>query len=287
MSEGHELHDLDKQLASAAYTELSHKESSSNIERDNNELRQLGKKPVLRRNFGFISILGFSCSVMVTWETLLFVLTINYGNGGAAGSIYGYIIVWIGNLCAYATMAELASMAPTAGGQYHWVSMLAPEGQRKFLSYIVGWVTMLGWQALVASGGFVASNAIIGLMTMNDTDFKAESWQTIMLFWATILFAILTNTFISYAIPKIEAFILMLHIMGFFAILIPMVYWAPHGSASDVFLSFANNGGWSSQGLSFMVGMIGPVFALVGADSSVHVRLPHLQPSTKLLLQLS
>lgn len=28
--------------------------------------------------------------------------------------------------------------APTAGGQYHWVSMLAPSRSQKFLSYITG-----------------------------------------------------------------------------------------------------------------------------------------------------
>lgn len=28
--------------------------------------------------------------------------------------------------------------APTSGGQYHWVSELAPKQHQKFLSYIVG-----------------------------------------------------------------------------------------------------------------------------------------------------
>jgi choline transport protein len=28
--------------------------------------------------------------------------------------------------------------APTAGGQYHWVAMLAPPSSKKFLSYITG-----------------------------------------------------------------------------------------------------------------------------------------------------
>ena len=33
-----------------------------------------------------------------------------YENGGSAGAIYGFIIVWIGTLCVFATMGELASM---------------------------------------------------------------------------------------------------------------------------------------------------------------------------------
>ena len=39
--------------------------------RDDRDLMRLGKKPVLKRNFGFMQILGFSCTVLVTWEGIL------------------------------------------------------------------------------------------------------------------------------------------------------------------------------------------------------------------------
>jgi choline transport protein len=39
--------------------------------RDERDLMRLGKKPVLKRNFGFMQILGFSCTVLVTWEGIL------------------------------------------------------------------------------------------------------------------------------------------------------------------------------------------------------------------------
>lgn len=32
--------------------------------------------------------------------------------------------------------------APTAGGQYHWVAMLAPPGSHKILSYMTGTALM-------------------------------------------------------------------------------------------------------------------------------------------------
>jgi len=34
-----------------------------------------------------------------------------------------------------------------------WVSEFAPRSQSKFLSYVVGWLAALGWQALVATTG--------------------------------------------------------------------------------------------------------------------------------------
>jgi choline transport protein len=39
--------------------------------RDERDLIRLGKKPQLKRTFGFMQILGFSCTVLVTWEGII------------------------------------------------------------------------------------------------------------------------------------------------------------------------------------------------------------------------
>ncbi|KAI4187236.1 MAG: hypothetical protein L6R41_002954 [Letrouitia leprolyta] len=46
-------------------------EGQSSYDRDRDDLARLGKKQVLKRNFGFMSMLGFSCTIMVTWEGIL------------------------------------------------------------------------------------------------------------------------------------------------------------------------------------------------------------------------
>jgi hypothetical protein len=52
---------------------------SGPISRDDAALKRLGKKPVLKRSFGFITILGFSCTILITWEaSLLLVYITNY-----------------------------------------------------------------------------------------------------------------------------------------------------------------------------------------------------------------
>ena len=61
-----------------------------------------------------------------------------FSSGGPAGLVYGFLLVWLGNLSVFITMGELVSMIPTAGGQYHWVSILAPRQSKKFLSYVTG-----------------------------------------------------------------------------------------------------------------------------------------------------
>ena len=72
------------------------------------------------------------------------------------------------------------------------------------------------------------------------------------------------NTVISSILPQIEGMIFCLHILGFLAILIVLAYMGPHGEASEVFRLFLNKGEWATQGLSFMVGLIGISFSFVG-----------------------
>jgi choline transport protein len=68
-----------------------------------------------------------------------------------------------------------------------------------------------------------------------------------------------------------EGAVLILHILGFFAIIIPLWVMAPRAKASDVLLEFTNFGGWSSTGLSSMIGLLAPTAVLIGYDCSVHM----------------
>jgi len=63
---------------------------------------------------------------------------------------------------------------------------------------------------------------------------------------------------------------LLFHLLGFFAVLIPLWVLAPRGDPTAVFTEFLNLGGWSSTGLAFMVGLLSPIYTLIGADSAVH-----------------
>jgi hypothetical protein len=54
------------------------------------------------------------CTLLANWPGLL--------NGGTAGIIWCTIAVWFFMMALIASIAEMASMAPNSGGQYHWVS---------------------------------------------------------------------------------------------------------------------------------------------------------------------
>lgn len=106
---------------------------------------------------------------------------------------------------------------------------------------------------------------IQGLLILNYADYDPKPWQAMLLMWACLLVAVLLNTLVSNFLPKIEGAILIFHVVGFFAILIPLVYLAPgHGTASEVFHLFLNEGGWGTQGLAFWLGVSSTVFAFLG-----------------------
>ncbi|KAI1370332.1 putative GABA permease [Hypoxylon crocopeplum] len=240
---------------------------------DDATLARLGKKPVLKRNFGFMTILGFSCTVLITWEGSLITFLSGLQNGGPSGIIYGFLVVWIGTLSVFATISELASMAPTSGGQYHWISMLAPPSSRKFLGYIAGWLTITGWQALLASGGFVTGTMIQGLILLTHPDYAnvMKNWHGTLLFWAVVLLSYVINTAMGSLLARFEGFVLILHLVGFFAVLLPLVLLSEHGTATDVFDTFLNLGDWQTQGLSFCIGIVGSIFAFLGGDGAIHM----------------
>ena len=90
--------------------------------------------------------------------------------------------------------------------------------------------------------------------------------------WAALTFSIIFNTFFASRLPILEGIVLVLHLLGFIAILVPL--WALGDRpkpASEVFFSFTDGGGWGNMGLSCLVGMLSPVFSFIGPDSATHM----------------
>ncbi|KAI9650471.1 hypothetical protein NHQ30_000487 [Ciborinia camelliae] len=221
------------------------------------ELARAGKK---QRRFALVSMIGFACSLMGTWEGVLVVFLLGYQNGGPAGLIYGFLVIWFGTFCTFVTMSELASMIPTAGGQYHYVAILAPTSSKKFLSYVTA----------TTAGAFFTSELIEGLAIQNNSEYVPTGWKGTLIFWAVLFLCVAINGFLSRALPILEVAILIIHILGFFAIIIPLVHLGPHGNAKEIFTTFVNTG-WESQSLSFFIGLNGNIAAFTGADSAIHM----------------
>ncbi|KAI0397609.1 amino acid/polyamine transporter I [Xylariaceae sp. FL0594] len=245
---------------------------STYLERDEQGLARLGKAQVLKRRFGFLSIFGFSCCILITWETALGLFTEAFENGGPAALAWGFLIAWFSSLSVYMCLSEMASIAPISGGQYFWVAILAPQKYKRFCGYLTGWLTSLAWIATLAVGSIFTGTIIQGLIILNYPDtYTPQKYHGAFLAWAVIAVSIFVNTVVAGLLPLLEGLILLVHVLGFVAILIVLVYLSPHGTAQDVFFRTLNEGHWPSQSLSFFVGFIGNVATFVGADAAVHM----------------
>jgi hypothetical protein len=161
--------------------------------------------------------------------------------------------------------------------------MLAPEKYSVFLSWITGWVSTIGWNANSAAGVYFGATMIQGLLVLNNDTYDPQRWQGTLLMWAALILVIYVNTIGARILPKIEGylkasllmeliltsyrFILIIHTLGFFAVLIPLVYLSPHSTAKEVFSTFidpAETSGYTSAGLAFMVGLISANLPFVG-----------------------
>ena len=112
---------------------------------------------------------------------------------------------------------------------------------------------------------------IQGLIALNNPEYGFERWHATLLTIAIVTFAIVFNTVLAVRLPLVEGCILVLHLAGFFAIFIPMWVLAPRAKPQDVLLTYTDNGGWGSLGLSAMIGLQTSLSALIGYDCSVHM----------------
>jgi amino acid transporter len=139
--------------ASATATRMSREEV---IKRDVRDLHHLGYAQELFRTMGGFSNFAISFSIIsiLTGAVILF----DYGLawGGPAASTLGWPLVSIFTLMIAASMAEIASAYPTAGGLYYWSSRL----RNKDWGWWTAWFNLAGQIAIVAGIDFAAASFV-------------------------------------------------------------------------------------------------------------------------------
>lgn len=204
---------------------------------------------------------------------------------------WGYIWTFIGFSFIIASISEMASMAPTSGGQYHWVSEFSSLRYQKFLSYITGilphpevlegrsianfacgagWMSVLAWQAGTASGSYLTGTIIQGLISVRNPDYEPQNWQGTLLVFAMVLVIYIFNVYASDSMSIFSNLLMVLHVSSWTVILIVLWVMAPHQSAEAVFVTqWENFGGWSTMGLSVMIGQISAIYGCLSSSPTL------------------
>ncbi|KAL1590593.1 hypothetical protein WHR41_00641 [Cladosporium halotolerans] len=240
-------------------------------EQDKRDMERLGKTQEFKRNFGFWSALGFVAVYMATWEFVLVSLSVGFTNGGFAGLFWCFIVTVTCFFTVVASMAEMSSMAPTSGGQYHWVSEFSPPRWQKFLSYTSGWMSTLGWLASTAGSTQVLATQVVSIVQILNPEYQSTGWQITLLMWAFNIVTILFNTWGSGFLPALEIGSLIMHALGYLVVIIPILVLAPKNSAHEVFVEWDNTSGYSSMGTAFILSQITILYCCLGSDSVAHI----------------
>ena len=237
---------------------------------DQIDMKRMGKKQEFRRNFQIISSIAFTTCTMGTWEILLTANIQGLIAGGSAGLFWSLVWSYVGQSFVTLSLAEMASIAPTAGGQYHWVSEFAPKKAQKILSYMSGWLSTLAWQSFVATDSFIIGEIILGMIAINDPSFVPQRWQATLLIIATVLALAAFNFFAGKRLGDAENVFCAFHLLAFLPVIVTLLAMTPEKqSAKAVFTQFTDNGaGWSSMGLTAMVGQVSCIFVVLGLSST-------------------
>ncbi|KAK4618778.1 uncharacterized protein CLAFUR5_10866 [Fulvia fulva] len=267
---------MDYELKNRGHVAVERQQSNDGVaadctQADYVDMRRLGTKQELRRNFRFTSILGFVAVAMGTWEVTLSATAAGLTNGGTGGMIWMFLGSFICFGSIVLSLAEMSSMAPTAGGQYHWASEFAPRSHQKFISYIAGWMSTLSWQCGTFSGMFLLGTQIQGLIAITHDDYSPQPYQGYLFVIAMVSLGLLINTWGAKHLPLVEGVILIFHVFGFATVLIVLWVLSPRNTAREVFSSFENSGGWSTTALSMLVGQVTSIYGLIGSDGAAHM----------------
>ncbi|KAI7509426.1 amino acid transporter-like protein [Hortaea werneckii] len=226
---------------------------------DARDMKFLGKTQVLRRNFRFITMLGFASTVMASWEVLLVLFKLILVDGGTPNLFWGFLVDACGMLFVYASLAELASM-PVA---YSWRTIS--------LGIRISWLSAIGWQVYLAGVCFMVGGLIQALISLNNEAYVPERWHQTLFTIAVVLSSVVFNTVLAVKLPLIEGVLLVLHLCGVFVVVIPLWVMAAQRPVNTALFDYTNVGGWDTTGLAALVGMVTPLNVLIGYDCTVHM----------------
>lgn len=82
--------------------------------------------PAGTRKMTPLQIISASWIICDSWAGVSATVALAIAQGGPVTMVYGLILMFLLVGACTLTLAELSSVYPTAGGQYHWTSILAP-----------------------------------------------------------------------------------------------------------------------------------------------------------------
>jgi amino acid transporter len=244
---------------------------------DTATLHKMGYAQELSRRMGGFSNFAISFSIICILAGGITAFQVGFSTGGGFGVFVGWITGSIFAMIVAFSMAQIASAYPTAGGLYHWSSILGGRGW----GWATAFVNLLGLIFVVSSvdvGVYLLFNSLI---LTNIFGVNTSSWG----FWQQLIAVVLiTGSQAAFNHRGIKVTTLLTDFSGYLILVVAvlltatMLYGAPHLDFSRL-VTFANNSGPPGGGVVpqnshplyvFLLGLLLPVYTITGFDASAH-----------------
>src|SRR2546422_1990295 len=122
-------------------------EKQVSVSEDERLLRALGYEQELARRMSGFSNFAISLSIICILAGGITSFHVGLCSAGGASIGLGWPLVCLFSLMVAATMGQVASAFPTAGGLYHWASILGGKGW----GWITAWFNLAGLITVLAA----------------------------------------------------------------------------------------------------------------------------------------
>ena len=172
--------------------------------------------------------------------------------------VWGTVVVTIGQLLVMASLAEYASLWPTAGGQQFYVQVVGPEKSRRFLSYLVGWCVLVGEISTSSSCALNSAEIVAALVEIIHPTVEWKPYMTWLIYSGFLIAPAVSNLLPRY-LPALQLFGAFFNISNALIWAIVFLVLADKNDSNFVFTEFLNTSGWTSKGWVFILSMYVPI----------------------------
>lgn len=176
-------------------------------------LAELGYESELTRSRTTWQVAFMSCVLASVPYGLATTLVYPLYGGGPTNIIWGWVAVCFIMIAVAASLGEITSVYPTAGGVYYQTFMVSPPKYRRVLAWICGWAYLLGNITITLSVNFGTTLFFIGCLNIFHTTgadgtetgiFNAEDYQIYLIFFGITVVVNMISAFGNRWLPLID-----------------------------------------------------------------------------------
>ena len=204
---------------------------------DEQYLQSLGYRQQLLREMGGFSNFAISFSIIsiLTGAVLLYGYGLKFA-GPIVNSV-GWPLVSLFTMAVAASMAEIASAYPTAGGLYYWSLRLGGRGW----AWLTAWLNMIGQVTITGGINIAAAIYLVGAATRIfglQGEYLTNWYFQLAVMIAILIPQVLINVFGIRLTARLSDLSVWWHIAGVLLIVIALTFFGKHHNPGEFLFSF-------------------------------------------------